>query len=32
VIAKVGDWGHVSVYNYTGTAHVVFDVVGWYGD
>ncbi len=31
VLAKVGTDGKVSVYNLTGTTHVIFDVVGWYG-
>ncbi|HEX3622441.1 MAG TPA: VCBS repeat-containing protein [Acidimicrobiales bacterium] len=32
VLAKVGADGKVSVYNNAGTTHVIFDVVGWYGD
>lgn len=28
---KVGVDGNVKVYNNTGLAHVIFDVVGWYG-
>ena len=31
VIVKVGADGNVSVYNYGGQVHVVFDVVGWFG-
>ena len=31
VIAKVGADGRVSVYNHSGRAHVIFDVVGWFG-
>ncbi len=31
VVAKVGSDGKVSVYNSSGTTHVVFDVDGWYG-
>jgi hypothetical protein len=30
VMAKVGADGKVAVYNGAGSAHVVFDVVGWY--
>ena len=32
VTVAVGDAGRVSVYNRFGTAHVVFDVVGFYAD
>ena len=31
VVAEVGDDGKVAVYVGAGTAHVVLDVVGWYG-
>jgi hypothetical protein len=31
-VAKVGADGSVSVYNQAGTTHVLFDVVGWYGE
>lgn len=31
VVAKVGPDGKVSIYNASGTTHVVVDVVGWYG-
>ncbi len=31
VIVPVGTLGGVSIYNNTGSAHVVVDVVGWYG-
>ena len=31
VMAKVGPDGRVALYNHSGTAHVVVDVVGWYG-
>jgi len=30
VIAKVGADGKVAIYNHAGSAHVIFDVVGWY--
>ena len=30
VVAKVGTNGQVSVYNATGTTHVIADVAGWY--
>lgn len=30
VIAKVGTGGKVSIYNATGTAHVIVDVLGWF--
>jgi hypothetical protein len=30
VVAKVGDDGRVAVYNHAGSAHVIFDVVGWF--
>lgn len=30
VIVKLGPDGKVNLYNQTGTAHVIFDVVGWY--
>lgn len=30
VVAKVGADGKVSAYNNAGTAHLIFDVVGWY--
>jgi hypothetical protein len=30
VLVKVGPDGKVNLYNQTGTAHVLFDVVGWY--
>jgi hypothetical protein len=29
VIAKVGAGGQVSVYNDTGSTHVIADVAGW---
>lgn len=32
VTVAVGDDGKVSVYNFIGTTHVVFDVVGYYAD
>jgi len=32
VIVKVGDGGRVNLYNNAGTAHVVADVAGWFGD
>lgn len=32
VMAKVGANGSVSVTNYGGTVHVIFDVAGWYPD
>ena len=31
VIVPVGTLGNVSIYNNTGSAHVVVDVVGWFG-
>ena len=31
VIVPVGSLGGVSIYNNTGSTHVVVDVVGWYG-
>ena len=31
VVVPVGTLGNVSIYNNTGSAHVVIDVVGWYG-
>ncbi len=31
VVAKVGADGKVAVYNYAGSSHVIFDIVGWYG-
>ena len=31
VVAKVGADGKVAVYNAAGSAHVIFDVVGWFG-
>jgi hypothetical protein len=31
VVAKVGSDGKVAVYNSAGSAHVVLDVVGWFG-
>ncbi len=31
VVAKVGADGKVAVYNLSGTTHVIFDVVGWFG-
>lgn len=31
VIVKVGAGGQVSVNNYAGFTHLIFDVVGWYG-
>ena len=30
VIAKVGDRGKVSLFNNTGTTHLIVDVMGWY--
>jgi hypothetical protein len=30
VMAKVGADGKVAVYNDAGSAHLIFDVVGWY--
>jgi hypothetical protein len=30
VRVKVGPDGKVNLYNQTGTAHVLFDVVGWF--
>ncbi len=30
VVAKVGTDGKVSVYNFAGSSHVIFDVVGWF--
>jgi hypothetical protein len=32
VVAKVGADGKVSVYNNTGTSHVIYDVMGWFSD
>ncbi len=32
VVAKVGTGGKVSVYNSSGSSHVIFDVAGWYGE
>jgi hypothetical protein len=32
VMANVGDAGRVSLYNSNGSAHVVADVAGWYGE
>ncbi|MFN8021952.1 MAG: DUF1501 domain-containing protein [Acidimicrobiales bacterium] len=31
VLAKVGDGGRVSIYNHSGTTHVVVDVLGCFG-
>jgi len=31
VTVKVGHDGNVKAYNNTGSTHVIFDVVGWYG-
>lgn len=31
-IAKIGAGGKVSVYNDSGNAHVILDVVGWFGN
>ena len=31
VVVPVGTLGNVSIYNNTGSTHVVVDVVGWYG-
>jgi hypothetical protein len=30
VIAKVGDGGKVSLFNFAGSTHLIADVVGWY--
>jgi hypothetical protein len=30
VVVKLGPDGAVNLYNQNGTAHVIFDVVGWY--
>ena len=32
VMVNVGDGGRVSLYNSNGSAHVVADVAGWYGE
>jgi hypothetical protein len=32
VVVNVGDGGRVSLYNSNGSAHVVADVAGWYGE
>jgi hypothetical protein len=32
VVVNVGEGGRVSVYNYSGSPHVVADVAGWYGE
>ena len=32
VTATVGANGSVSIYNFAGSTHVLFDVVGWYSD
>ena len=31
VVVKVGDGGLASIFNNSGNAHVIADVVGWYG-
>jgi hypothetical protein len=30
VVVKVGPGGKVSLYNYSGSAHLVVDVAGWF--
>jgi hypothetical protein len=30
VVVKVGEGGRVALYNYSGSAHVIADVAGWY--
>ncbi len=32
VVVKVGSGGKVSLYNSSGSTHVIFDVAGWYGE
>jgi hypothetical protein len=32
VIVKVGDSGRINLYNHAGTAHLIADVAGWFGD
>jgi outer membrane protein assembly factor BamB len=32
VIVKVGEGGKVDLYNHAGTAHLIADVAGWFGD
>ena len=32
VIVKVGEAGRVNLYNHAGTAHLIADVAGWFGD
>ena len=32
VIVKVGEGGRVNLYNHAGTAHLIADVAGWFGD
>ncbi len=32
VVAKLGAGGKVAMINVTGTAHVIYDVAGWYSD
>ena len=32
VIVKVGEGGQVNLYNHAGTAHLIADVAGWFGD
>jgi hypothetical protein len=31
VVVKVGTDGKINIFNAFGSAHVVVDVVGWYG-